>query len=256
MRQVAAPNIAADPVRVLRAPRYVGQLPGFRLDPSTAESCRLAAAGLAAVAAERRSQEWIAMLRSDGWHDATALAWDLGAAETEFGRDRGHAGTAAWAALERRGETPPGDALAGRLAALLFDVAPGSTPEALIEHLQERRWPRRLARTAARAASWTADRALESDQLADRAILDSEAARIAGTLVRGLGGGRTARLAEYADRAEEPRWITGETLLSQGLQPGPRFGALLAEAARGQVSRRWSGQGEAMDWLSRLGGEA
>jgi tRNA nucleotidyltransferase/poly(A) polymerase len=251
VRQVAATNIAADPVRVLRGPRYVGQLPGFRLDAETAESCRMAAAGLAEAAPERRSQEWIALLRSDGWHDATTLAWELGAGAVEFGPRRGRAGTEAWAQLESRGEAPSGDALAGRLAALLYDVAPGAAPGDLIEHLQERRWPRRLARTAARAASWTAERGLEPEQLADRAILDAEAAGIAGRLVRALGGGRTARLAEYAVRAEEPRWITGETLLSHGLEPGPRFGALLAEAARGQVTRLWSGRNEAVAWLSR-----
>jgi tRNA nucleotidyltransferase (CCA-adding enzyme) len=72
LRAVSARNLAEDPLRVLRAARFLATH-GLVPDPETARACRRAAPGLARVAAERIRAEWIKVLEAR--RAAPALRW-------------------------------------------------------------------------------------------------------------------------------------------------------------------------------------
>lgn len=249
LRPVCAATIAADPLRVMRGVRYVGDLTGFTLSDETRSTLSANAAALAGVAAERVSNEWQAILASAGWSQALEVAWDIGVGAVTLGARRTDAGARAWAAHEvRSGVTE--DLLAGRLAAMLFDLATDGDPDSLATMLVARRWPRELARTASRAARWAGRRGVDEAKLARLALYDSRAALIAGQLARAVGAGGASRLALLAQRAREPRWVTGADLRAHGMEPGPEIGDVLAEAAQGQVLRRWANADKARAWAA------
>lgn len=252
---VSAATIAADPLRVIRGVRYTGDLAGFTLGDEARSTLRASVPALGEVAAERISNEWQAILASAGWPQAVELAWDIGVGEVTFGARRTDAGARAWAAHEVRGQARE-DLVTGRLAAMLFDLPNDGDPDSLVAMLMARRWPKQLARTASRAACWAGRRGADVADLARLALLDPQAAAIAGQLAQAVGAGGTSRLADLAERAREPRWITGADLRAHGMQPGPELGDLLAEAAQGQVLRTWSTADEARDWVAARSGES
>jgi poly(A) polymerase len=61
LRQVAPSNLAEDPLRVLRAARFIATH-GLRPDADTSRAARRVAPALATVAAERLRAEWIKIL--------------------------------------------------------------------------------------------------------------------------------------------------------------------------------------------------
>ncbi len=72
LRAVSARNLAEDPLRVLRAARFLATH-GLVPDPETARACRRVAPRLAGVAAERIRAEWIKVLEAR--RAAPALRW-------------------------------------------------------------------------------------------------------------------------------------------------------------------------------------
>lgn len=256
LRPVSAATIAADPLRVLRGVRYAGDLEGFTLGDETRSTLRANAPALEGVAAERISNEWQAILAAAGWTHALELAWELGAGAVTFGARRTDAGVRAWVAHEAQGRATE-DLVTGRLAAMLFDLPNDGDPDSLAAMLAARRWPKQLARPAARAACWAGRRAQDEAQLARLALHDPQAAAIAGQLARAVGAGAQSRLEPMAERAREARWITGADLRGLGMEPGPEMGDMLAAGAEGQVLRTWADAAEARAWAaSRLRGSA
>jgi tRNA nucleotidyltransferase/poly(A) polymerase len=71
-------SFAGDALRVLRLPRLLVQLPGFTADPASLELARLAAPGLAGVAAERVREELVLLFQREGAPEALALLLALG----------------------------------------------------------------------------------------------------------------------------------------------------------------------------------
>ncbi|NKB87983.1 MAG: hypothetical protein GKS06_07170 [Acidobacteria bacterium] len=236
---IAAANIAADPLRTLRAARYMAQL-GFEVEPRTREFVSENAPRLAGVAAERVANEWQAVLAGAYWRSALDFAWRVELGFMSAGARATSAPTAAWEAVEGDVE------LAGRLAAVLLEVGLDEDVDGLVTALVAGRWPRPLARTAARAAVWSQSSA-DDGGLAALTLIDAEAARIAGRLARGLGLSALS-LEPQAARAVEPRWVTGDDLLAVGCEPGPQLGELLREAAIGQITERWSSAESALGW--------
>lgn len=135
LRATTAESFAADPLRVLRLPRLLVQLPGFTADPATLELARESAQGLAAVATERVREELVLLFRRRGAHRAFGM---LTALAVYPGLWRGEPGLPTTPAAERRAahallelerlgararelarlvpSAPPVDALAGRYA--------------------------------------------------------------------------------------------------------------------------------------------
>ena len=66
LKALAESNLHKDPVRLIRAARFVAQFDGFEIDPTTASWIRSSAPLLAAAPRERVGQELTKMLRAEG----------------------------------------------------------------------------------------------------------------------------------------------------------------------------------------------
>ena len=144
LRATTEDSLRGDPLRVLRLPRLLVQLPGFTADPATLALARDAAPGLAGVAAERVREELVLIFRSPEAGRALALLAALGVYPglwrgepgAQTAADPRQAGRAAGLLerLERRAaavhdaapDAPPFDLLAARLAATFAALAPAA----------------------------------------------------------------------------------------------------------------------------------
>lgn len=99
LRATTGDSFTGDPLRVLRLPRLLVQLPGFAADPATLELAREAAPGLGNVASERVREELVLIFQNGAAHRAFGL---LAALAIYPGLWRGEPGQPASAAGERR----------------------------------------------------------------------------------------------------------------------------------------------------------
>ena len=208
IRMLSSQALADDPLRLLRAVRYQASLDGFRIDELTLAAIRSRAAAIDEVAAERVQSEWSHLLQGAGWVAAVGVAVDLGLGERTLGFAADLRGVDAWAALETASPTTVGadDLVVLRLAALLGG-APARAQEQALGTLVERRWPRKLAHRATRAAAWARHLADDPDAAA-WALEDRRSAGNAARLARALidtpdsrGMERIVELETYAARA-------------------------------------------------------
>ena len=250
-----------DPLRTLRAVRYATVLPGFELEERTAVEIAARAALLRSVAPERVQSEWIAMLQSDAWADGVVSAFEFGLGEVTLGPMQAVDVLTAWAIAEAGAVSVDAVAvLELRLAALCWALAGTGDLESVHRRLTSACWPGRLLSAAARIAVWARDLGeADNDGLAGWAMADARAA--AGACALAAAAATHQRqplppqvhcLQQYAERAAEPRWITGADLLSWGMAEGQDVGAALEEADRGQIRRRWSSVDEAHSWARAL----
>jgi len=259
LRMLSDTALTDDPLRLLRAARYVATLPGFATDEQTATAIRERAGSLEGVAAERIQTEWGHLLGGDGWAAGVRLAFRSGLGSTVVTRQDLDP-VEAWEAFEAATTERFADAevFVARLAALLCGDA-AVNPDETHRRLVERRWPAALARAAARTASWASRLgAATSDGLASWATEDHEAARRAVRLAAAIArranrapSPAVGTLEDYSRRAVEPLWVKGADLVDWGMQEGPRLGAVLGEATRGQVQRRWDSAEGARSWARR-----
>lgn len=137
--------LVEDPLRVVRAARFLARLPGFRLDPRALPELREAARSLSGVAPERLLAELDAILAAGPSRAALALArlesWGalaaiLGGLDAPT-RRRG-------VAAVRRGAADSPPAL---LRTLLVSPADGAAADRALERLRTSRSDRRLAAT-------------------------------------------------------------------------------------------------------------
>jgi tRNA nucleotidyltransferase/poly(A) polymerase len=280
IRMLSAAALADDPLRMLRAVRYVAVLEGFALDDATRAAIDKRAGTIMESAAERVQTEWASLLAAPGWLAGLRLASELGLVAPTLGIEVGLEGAEAWRSFEIAqhagvpaagpppwtgapaerlpSETPAADeagpeAAHQRLAAMIAGT-PGLTSAAAGEALVARRWPHRAVKRAVRVAEWA--RALQQDgDTVAWALEDREAAGRAAALARALWdagdevtSARIAALELHARRAAEQPWVRGGDLRSWGLEEGPRLGELLHEAARGQLERRWPSAADARAW--------
>ncbi len=249
LRETSPGVVAADPLRALRAVRYATDLPGFRLENSTADAVSSAAAQLAGVARERTQAEWSLNLGSANWCGALRLGSELGVCGPTLGELSGYAAVDAWAATEAELRLDPPQ-LRGRLGALILDLAAEVGIDVVVARLLDGRWPPAQVRSAERVACWT--RACDdasSERLAAWSLRDPGAAVDASALASRLRPtNQGAELYRAAQRAAESRWVTGDDLISWGMSPGPQLGRLLRELALGQIMRRWRTAQNARAW--------
>jgi len=78
LRATTAESFRDDPLRVLRLPRFLVQLPGFEAEPETVELARRAVPGLARVAGERVRDELALILRHERAHRGVAALLEVG----------------------------------------------------------------------------------------------------------------------------------------------------------------------------------
>jgi len=249
LRETSPGALAADPLRALRAVRYAADLPGFALDDSTAAEVASIAEHLTGVARERIQTEWSLSLGSAEWCGALRLGSQLGVCRPTLGDLSSYVAVDAWAAVEAELHLAPPQQR-GRLGALTIDLAGGVGIEVVAARLLEGCWPTAQVRSAERVARWASDCGNASvEQLAAWSLRDPGAAADAALLASRLWPASVAdELYRAAQRAGEPRWITGDDLISWGMSPGPQMGRVLRELALGQITRRWTAARNARAW--------
>jgi len=259
IRCVSESVLDADPLRLLRAVRYVAALPDFDLDPATAEAVAARAALIDEAAAERLQTEWKHLLEGECWLRGIEMARRFDLARRSFTAVDDLTTAYAWSEHEDESalsEVEGRVSLVARLAAVLAGDVRTRGLEPVCETLLARRWPTRLVRRAAQAADWL-QRVQDADEseLTDWVMLDRVAAALAAALGEACARSENERMSSgvvslraLAQRAGEDRWVSGRDLRGWGMDEGPELGAVLAEAARGQLQRRWESAEEAGDW--------
>jgi tRNA nucleotidyltransferase/poly(A) polymerase len=258
LRAVAAKNFEDDPLRALRAARFLATH-GLVPDRFTQRVCRAAAPGLAGVAAERVRTELARLLEAP--RAAPALAWAaranllpfaLGLPVSDRIRRALARGRVAFDAPALRRLAP--EARRRARLALLADAL-GLPASETSRWLSGRRWSREdagaaaglreLARTAgaARTAqaewSWVREAGPRANEaLAVIAARDRAGPRLARKLRRRLAAARLG-----------PRVRGSDVLAWLGASPGPAVGKLLAAVEIAGLSGRVRTRGQARKWL-------
>ena len=254
IRMISGEALRDDPLRALRAIRYVSTLDGFKIEKPTETTISRYVMSIDEVANERIQAEWERLLGGPHWVSALRLAFDLGLGERTFGGVADLGAVSAWSGFEATvsGLTPQ-DCRQLRLAALLCGL--GAANSSMGEWLIERRWPVALTRRSTRIGSWAmAASGADDNQMVGWAIENHEIAFLASCLIHALSadhkqnGAAALKLETYATRAAETPWIRGMHLVSWGMEEGPMLGALLEQTTRGQVERRWDSCKEAHSW--------
>lgn len=258
LRAVAAKNFLDDPLRALRAARFLATH-GLLPDRSTQRICKAAAPGLAGVAPERIRTELARLLEAPRAAPALAFAARTDLLPSTLGLpvpERAHRtlarGRRAFDAPALRRLAPEARRRA-RLA--LLAAALGLPPGEASRWLSARRWSREDAGAAARLlelaqaagkartaeAQWrwvgeAGPRAREA--LAVLAVLEPAGQRVAGRLRRRLAAARRG-----------PRVRGSDILAWLGAPPGPAVGKLLAAVEIAGLSGGVRTRGQARKWL-------
>lgn len=270
LRATTEDSLRGDPLRVLRLPRLLVQLPGFTADPRTMALARDAAPGLAGVAAERVREELVLIFRSADAGRALGLLAALavypglwrGEPGAQTAADSHRAGRAAGELerLERRAaavhEAAPGapalDLLAARIAATFAALAPGE-PDTARDSLERFRDAGYLTRHLAQRAERLLAEPGVPDSERDRRRFLHRLGPLWPTALASLGSresepadrdrwrravGEIAALVERAGRdvLDPPRLLGGEDVQRLlGVAPGPKVGRALDRVRRAQV---------------------
>lgn len=257
LKMISEANLRDDPLRVLRAARFVATH-GLVPDPATTAACARAARRLASAAPERIRAELEKLLAAPRAVPALAWAARAGMLRAAFGLPLSRARAAA---LIRR--TPldspsirrraPDERL--RLRLVLLAARLGFTPPAAAAWLVDRRFSRSTAREIAAIAGLASEAALPADDSVRWGWVGAAGARaenalLAARLLHGSARRTIARYASAVRRQATPPRVRGEDVLAWlGIAPGPAVGKWLGrleiEGLRGAVRTR----AEARRWL-------
>lgn len=270
LRATAPTVFRADPLRVLRLARLVGEMEGAVAEVGTLALARAASAGLTGVAAERIREELERLLASP--HAAAGLA-TLEAAGGGWALI-GTAGSAAAAAaavgeldqaltfLAAAGFRLTGEELRlARLARLALAAAPRDANRLLEQLAAAGRITRHDARAATRLVSAPSAGPQDRDQ---RRFLHSAGKGWRPALAIQLANGKLTPLAvpnlvelerDLGDELRAPRpLLRGHELADlTGLAKGPQLGALVAELRGAQVDGLVNTRDQAIAWLAARG---
>jgi len=256
VRALSKGNLENDPVRLVRAPRFLAQLEGFQIDPQTAHWIGALAPLLANAPRERVGQELVKLLRAigaaAGLHSLLELGLFESAAPAGARCDRN------WiehnlGAASRLAESAPhpvmaavqAAGMAGRLALLLRGWG---SPDA--DTVAAYAWPRTERRHASRAAALLADTlaTVEAPSADRRLFIHSAGTAFPATLALAAAvepdrpWARWWRLwRERGDDLVKPvPLLSGEEIAAVlELDPGPALGrainALTEAQVRGEV---------------------
>ncbi len=274
LRAVSRNNLRADPVRLLRVPRFIAQLPRFRIDPMTARWIRELAGELAGAPPERIGQELLrtatAPFPARGFHLLQTFGLLHAIPPGTQRRRPSHlpilAAAAHWLAMPscplHRWGVPAAQLQAARLSALLA----GWTGHAA--QLEAFAWPRTLREDAVRAVTWLA-RALPAVDAgpADRRELIARCGRsFPATLSLACATARATGRSLAPWRRWWRQWLRGgpgfvaltpllrgdEVASILGRAPGPWLGELLEELRTAQIRREVRTRAGARRWLRRV----
>jgi tRNA nucleotidyltransferase/poly(A) polymerase len=257
LRAVAAANFADDPLRTLRAPRFMATH-GLVPDRTTLSICRRAAPGLSDVAPERIRTELTRLL--EAVRAAPALAWAAraGILSPALGRPVSRAVARRFA---RRGipcdhpavlRLAPDERRRVRLAQIA--AALSLSPAEAARWLAARRWSRAEAGAAARVLELARDAGLAGDTDPWRWIRQAGplAAQALALLAASGKASRmlSARLARrLRSRRRVPRFAGSDVMAWTGIAPGPEVGWLLEELEVAALAGRIRTRREGRKWL-------
>jgi tRNA nucleotidyltransferase/poly(A) polymerase len=257
LRLVAARNIAEDPLRALRAARFIATH-DLRPDSKTLRVCRRAAPALASVALERIATEMAKVFEAP--EASPAVRWAARARVLAPAlRLRGRAQNSLIrvarpldaAAVVRM---PPAGRRRLRLALLCAGLGVG--PAAAASWLAARRWSRAESVQVARllglaAGARDANTALRQwEWVRDAGPFAADALALARVLFPGSRD-RARRLARRTSSARRrgPRVSGGDVLAWLQIRPGPAVGHLLADLQTASLSGKVRTRRQARAWL-------
>lgn len=257
LREVGPSNLAEDPLRVLRAARFIATH-GLAPDTETSRHSRRVAPALAGVAAERLRAEWVKMFEAGRVAPALRWAARVGALGPALALDPAAAGRLARTPglLDARALTRREPESRRRLRLSILCARIGLAPELAPAWLAARRY--------GRSEAGDVGRLLQLVQGAGRAdtprrqwawVRDAGAlAPEALVLQRLLFPGRGARARALARRLRSARRrgpkVSGKDVLAWlDLPPGPAVGALLAELDVEILSGAVENRRQARAWL-------
>ena len=288
LRAVGGESFRADPLRVLRLPRLLVQLPGFAADPATLTLARPEVPRLATVAAERVREELRRLFAADEAHRGIVLLhtlevypglW-LGSPQYDWRHSPGEVEPRLTAveeiellpravlALRRRalGWADGLDLAAARWASTFSGLGPGVEPRAALRRFAAAGYLAR--READRIAALLSVDEMPHSTIARRHFLH-DCAELWPTAAAWLGcralrRGREAEwlawLGELVDLLAEagteildpPALLRGEDVQSiLGIGAGPEVGRALARVRSAQVEGRVRNRQEAVDLIRR-----
>jgi tRNA nucleotidyltransferase (CCA-adding enzyme) len=266
IRALSEQNLEDDPVRLVRGPRFLAQLEGFKLDPQTADWIGSLAPAVSDAPHERIGQELLKLLAAPGAADGLRSLLELGLLEPaapEAARcDRSWIEANLSVATRLSGSAPHtvaasveagGDA--ARLA-LLFRA--WGCPDA--DSLAPFAWSRSERRHAARAAALL-ERALKTVEApaADRrSFIHTAGTAFPTTLALGAAVEPNRNWARWWRlwRERGTELVSPDPLLSGEeiatileIKPGPELGRAVDSLIEAQVRGRVRSTGSAMKWL-------
>lgn len=269
---VSRGNLQDDPVRLLRAARFLAQLETFQLDHRTASLIRELAPSLAYAPRARTGQELAMLLGAPGAERGLQTMLELGifrsAAPADSAPDPSwmgrHVAAVGLLAQPDRHPVPAAAESSGLSAPLALIVRAWGSPSDL--SLADYSWPRRERAAALRAATML-DRAVAgvSGDVADRRELIHVAGEsfpvllAAAAAVDSLGDGSTrgwsrwwAQWQRGGDSLVNPPLLLAadEAASLAGIRPGPALGELLRGLRRAQVRGEVRSAAGARRWIA------
>jgi len=258
LRAISRSNLEGDPVRLLRAPRFLAQLEDFDLDDQTRVWVRELAPSLAEAPRERVGQELLNLLRAPGASRGVRECLDLGL--LEHAAPSGIALDKDW--ITRHLESVSAVSTGGHTndaAGLAFLIRSWGIPTD--GRLTKYAWPQADRENALRAARLLDDahEAVDASH-ADRRELAWRAGQAFPTLIalaaaiepERPGWRRWCRQWQRNPAAlEHPRpLLTGiEIAEITDIKPGPELGVVVKKLLRAQVRGEVRSRGGALKWL-------
>jgi tRNA nucleotidyltransferase/poly(A) polymerase len=273
LRAVSPQNLRDDPIRLLRAARFLAEMRGFRLDPETAEWLTILAPALNRAPPERIGQELVALLRAPSPAVGLVIALRLGLLAHITPQGAGRTSprlvplvpAASLMGHDRRHPVPAALAVAGDAAriGLLMDawgIRDGDGAAAFA-------WPRNLRLQASRAASLL-ERSLAvatAPAAERREVIFMSGRAFPAVLALASAVAVTAGCASHPWRRWWRQWLrSGASLLCPTplldgsqimelleLPPGPAVGSAARHLVRAQVRGHVRSTSGARRWLQR-----
>ncbi|MCG6962201.1 MAG: hypothetical protein LJE95_02925 [Acidobacteria bacterium] len=271
LRSISPHNLREDPVRLLRAARFLAELEGFRLDAATARWLAILAPALNRAPPERIGQELLAMLRAPaagvglvtalrlGLFDHVAPRWSASAS----GRLNSLVPAACALADARRHPVPATLAVAGDAARIGLLATAWRLIDA--DEIAAFAWPRDLRLQAYRAASllerFLATATAPAADRRELIFLSGQAfpavLALAGAVAVATGLSRDPWLRWWRQWLRSGPSLVSPTPLLDGHQlmkvldigPGPEVGSAARDLLRAQVRGRVRSVAGAVRWL-------
>jgi len=286
LRAVAKGNLKDDPVRLLRGPRFLAQLPDFELDDQTRSWIRELAPSLAGAPRERVGQELLTLLRGPAASRGLAECLSLGllgpvspaAGKIDEGWLTANLDVADFLSVDHHAGVPPARGrsggggrtchplrsavkTAGDAARLAFLFRSWGIPTG--GHLARYAWPQVDREDALRAARLLNEAHLAVDSPpADRRELAWRAGRAFPALIALSAAFDTdhpgwqrwwRQWLRNRSNLENPQpMLTGiEIATVTGIEPGPELGHIARKLLRAQIRGEVRSRSGALAWLTK-----